>query len=158
MSWLPEDVVLFHIGDQPWLLSATVAVVGVLLTIVWAVLIATVFARRSGNSRRLSGSEAGQLMGSDTTALATYGATGKEWKFSFSVEDLRAAWHEGNYSKFFGFPAFHAAGICSITAPMFAMAIYTRAEIVVWIVGSFVALMFASYLFGMWAALFTKLR
>lgn len=159
-----KNVVLFTINGEPWrLLGVSFAASGI-LTVLWLSML-TVLLWRHGKSRSLSASEAARVAMHPAESsyvdetVTTHGpAMGKEWEVSMSIGDLRQAWRERDYFRFFGLPVTNLTAVAAFGTFTFAASVSTKS----WIPfgGTCIILvpMALIFLFMPWAAVYTKLE
>jgi hypothetical protein len=161
---MPENFVVFTVNGVDWRLARvcfTAAGVffftaGVLLTLVL---------RRYGNVRELSGSEAASVAmhAGETSevdrAVTHHGyATGKAVEVSMSIGDLRRAYHEKDWFKFFALPLTILLGFNSFGLVIFGFHLLDRAGVTLGVALGLSVPVSLMIFFGWWAAIYTELE
>jgi hypothetical protein len=130
---MPENIVVFHIGGQPWTLGGVCVALSVLCLAVWACLL-PYFASRYGTVRAMTTEEAQRrvFIGTDSTSLTgevvAGPAAGKKREVEFTIGGLRGLRERGD-SLWFLLPAYAELIVVAMFLFGVGLALLTRAWI-----------------------------
>jgi hypothetical protein len=161
---MPENRIVLYVNDDPWTLARVFCFAGG-AAIVAAFLLVFFMLWRWGSSRKLSASEAARVATNPAEssyvdqALVAHGpAAGKAWTLDVSISDLRDAWHNRDYAKFFTMPTCQFLMWGGALVVTWGASVGTRSWIP-FVAAAFLAgPAFLINVFMVWAAFFTKLK
>lgn len=161
-----ENPILFYSGDSPWTLGGVLIVCAAGLAFTWVAAMPFVLRKLNIQGHRLDSQEAATLAMTGREpgyvkpqAIVHGPAAGMEWSFSFTIGDLRQAWHSRRYRYFFGLPFYSSLfpfAFCVASVGFFALR--SDAFVVMCVVVGFCGLIILMIVFMMWAAVYTKLE